>query len=701
MKRIVSLIVTLLSTFYLISQTDTIIYHLTISERIVNYSGKKVRALTVNGSIPGPVLTFKQGQYAVIYITNQLKEETSVHWHGLLLPSFQDGVPYLNTPPIKPGETFKFEFPIRQSGTYWYHSHTGLQEQRGVYGAIVILPERPHIKYDTDLVIVFSDWTNENPDNILKTLKRGSEWYQIKKGSVTSLNKVLKEKGGLKAQIKMWMMRMPGMDISDIAYDKFLANGDTVKYYPNLKPGQTVRLRIINASAGTYFWINSGYGDLTIVSADGKDVDPVRTDKLLIAIAETYDIIVKIPEKHSIEIKATAQDGSGHVSVFLGKGTPIYASAIPKPDPVKMMISMSKMMEKKKKGMQMPMMPSESSKNDSIKPFNYNILRSTIPTALPDTMPVKTYTFELTGNMWRYIWSINGKTLSEADKIIIRKGERVRFVLINRTMMHHPMHLHGHFFRVINNQGEYSPLKHTVDVPPMQKVTIEFDANEEDDWFFHCHILYHMKSGMARVIHYQGSKRDPRLAPYPVSKLYNMDKHWFFWGEGALASHMGELNMTLSNTRNQILFTSEYGWNKNTEITLYYERFLGDYFRIYGGLDIENEIPGQIDTLETLYRIGWRWLLPLFVDFDFSIDNLLRPQLAIDYSLLIFPRLEFFVNWELENDFGLTDYSSHAFYWKRKNTITTGVEGIISKNFSILASYDNRFGLGGGVIVRF
>ena len=206
------------------AQTDTIVYHLTIKEKIVNLTGRDVKAMVINNSIPGPELIFKEGQYTVIFVKNEMKEETSVHWHGILLPGFQDGVPYLNSPPIKSGTEYKFEFPVKQSGTYWYHSHTGLQEQRGVYGSIVIQPKEQTLDYDYDQTVVLSDWTNENPDKILKTLKRGSEWYSIKKGTVQSLNKVLKQKA-LNAQPKMWSKRLPGMDISDVYFDTFLSNG--------------------------------------------------------------------------------------------------------------------------------------------------------------------------------------------------------------------------------------------------------------------------------------------------------------------------------------------------------------------------------------------------------------------------------------------------------------------------------------------
>ncbi len=699
-KTIFFSLIFFLNSVIVLSQTDTVVYHLTISEKTVNFTGKNRTAMVVNNSIPGPTLTFTEGQYAVIYIKNDMNVETSVHWHGLLLPAFEDGVPYLNTPPIEPGTEFKFEFPIKQSGTYWYHSHTGLQEQRGVYGAIVIEPKKKTLKYDYSLTVVLSDWTNENPNNVLKTLKRGSEWYSIKKGNVTSLNRVLKEKG-LGAQIKMWLKRMPGVDLSDVYFDAYFANGKKIQHYNKYKPGDRIRLRVINAATSTYFWLNAGGEPLLIVSADGNDVVPVETNKVLIAIAETYDFIITIPKNNSIEFRATAQDGTGQTSVLLGKGKPIEALNIQKPNLVDMMKKMAKMNMSDSSSMNMSENNNMMMDTAKIKKFSYDILRAKHSTVISPNLPVKKITLNLTGNMWRYIWSINGKTLSEADKIKIKKGEKVQITLINKTMMHHPMHLHGHFFRVLNKQGNFSPLKHTVDVPPMGKVVIEFDANEQNDWFFHCHNLYHLKAGMARIISYQGSTRDPRLKKYPLKKLLNSDNHWFTWGEATIASQMAGLDLTFSNTKNQVDFEAEYGWNKNMEITLYYERFVGSYFRIYGGIDAENTVENNQYSKEIVGRAGVRWMLPLFIDADLSIDNLLRPQLSFSYNLLLFPRLEFFGKWEWQNDFGLVDKLPNGKKWTQEQIWTAGLEGIISKNFSVMGSYDSRFGLGAGIFYRF
>jgi len=256
-------------------------YKLTINQEKVNKAGKEVMGMTVNGGIPGPTLEFTEGEYAVIYVENKMDVETSIHWHGMLLPNFFDGVPYLTTPPIKPGTTFKYEFEIKQNGTYWYHSHTMLQEQSGVFGSLLIHPKEKELEYDKDLVLVLSDWTNEKPKDVLRFLKRGTEWYNIKKGTATPLNQVIK-RGAFGAQLNFWKQRMEGADIADIYYPAFLINGEEKIEYPQFKPGEKVRLRIVDGSASTSFWMTFGGETPTLVSADGKNVVPVKLNSNLL-----------------------------------------------------------------------------------------------------------------------------------------------------------------------------------------------------------------------------------------------------------------------------------------------------------------------------------------------------------------------------------------------------------------------------------
>lgn len=688
---------------------DTIIYRLTIDYITVNFSGKDIKAMAINNSIPAPTLEFEEGKYAVIYVTNKMEEESSVHWHGLILPNFQDGVPYLNTPPIEPNATQRFEFPLIQSGTYWYHSHTGLQEQRGVYGGIIIKPKTKTFDYNYDLSIVLSDWVDEKPKSVLKNLKRGNDWYSIKRKTTQPLSKTIPQ-GAFGAQLKLWSKRMPGIDISDVAFEAFLSNGKRTQTYPQYKPGDKVRVRLINASAATYFWLTVG-GEYQLISADGIDVVPVSPEKVLHAIAETYDYIVTIPESGALEILASAQDGSGFTSIILGSGTVEKAKVFPKPDYISLLKKMGNMKMgedqkeskepmqemKAKSDMDMGNMNEKMKMNDE---FSYDYLKSPTKTTINSDLPVNEIELNLTGNMLRYIWSINDKVLSDVDKIKIKRGEKARITLNNKTMMHHPMHLHGHFFRVINASGEYSPLKHTVNVPPMGRVTIEFDANEHGDWFFHCHILYHAKAGMARVFSY-GDPRDIRLNNSPLSEVVNEDKSFYKWGELSVASHMASLNYMISNTYNQVNFSAEYGWNKNMEIVLSYERYLSNYFRVYGGVDAENEIRDSLGVIETVGRVGARWLLPFFIESDLSVDHLLRPQVAFSTTLLLLSRLELQGSWEMVADFGVINELGNNIDWTQDYIWNIGLEFVLAKNWSLIGSYDNRFGAGGGISIRF
>ena len=736
-------------------------YTLTIKEEMVNKAGKSVKGMTVNGTIPGPTLEFTEGEYAVIYVKNEMSVETSIHWHGILLPNFYDGVPYLTTPPIKPGTTFKYEFALKQSGTYWYHSHTMLQEQSGVFGSLVIHPKVETFEYDKELVLMLSDWTNEKPHNVLRNLKRGNEWYQMKKGTSTPLNRVV-ARGAFGAQLDFWRQRMEGADIADIYYPAFLINGEESIEYPEFKAGENVRLRIINGSASSQFWMTFG-GDMPqLVSADGLDVVPVAHNKTFIGVAETYDFIVTIPQEGKMEFQIMAQDGSGTASAYLGQGDILKALDIPRPDKIQMMQQMAKMdmkmgahalkFQPKKDerfemkdeyGMQMDGMNMDHSKMDHSKmdmkkdtmmmdhsnmdmkdnnmnmggmkmdgmdlpngqagmfsEYNYEYLKSAEKTTYNKDLPVKEVLLNLTGNMNRYIWSMNGVPLSEADKIKINSGEVTRMTFNNLTMMHHPMHLHGHFFRVINDNGAYSPLKHTVNVPPMQKITIEFYGNEYGDWFFHCHILYHMMSGMARIISYD-TPRDPRMEDSPVSNLIHEADMFYSWSMLDAASHMTEFNFVASNLRNQFNVMAEYGWNKNLEAEVTYERYLHDYLRVFGGVNIENEMEDSLDELSTTAVFGLRFLTPYLFNLDVRIDNKLRPQVGLSREILIFPRTAIFGNFEYQADFGWVNDLPSGDTFTKEVVWNTGLEYFLSRNFSLMASYDNRFGAGGGLSMRF
>jgi len=332
--------------------------------------------------------------------------------------------------------------------------------------------------------------------------------------------------------------------------------------------------------------------------------------------------------------------------------------------------------------------------------FNYNYLKAPGNTEFEDGKPVREMLFNLTGNMNRYVWSINGVPLSETDKIKINQGEVVRITLNNMTMMHHPMHLHGHFFRVLNENGERSPLKHTVNVAPMQKVVIEFDAVEYGDWFFHCHVLYHINSGMARVFSYD-TPRDERLKGYPITNLTTEADHMWTWGEVTGASHMTELFYTATNIRNQFIVRGEYGWNENLEAEFTYERWLNSYFRVFGGVNVENEGEDSLDEISTTGVVGVRYLLPLLIDSDLRIDNKLRPTISFATATMIFRNVALYGEYEYQMDFGwVTDFEEGTDF-KEETTWQVGLEFVLSRDFSLMGSYDNRFGAGGGLSLRF
>ena len=498
-------------------------YDLYVADTTVHYTDESVDAISVNGHIPAPTLTFTEGDTAEIYVHNMMDEETSIHWHGIILPNEQDGVPYLTTSPIYAHSTHLYKFPIVQHGTYWYHAHTSLQEQSGLFGALII-KKRKEVAIP-EYTVIFSDWTNENPMEVLRSLKMANDWYAIKKHSTQNWGEAILSGYGME-KIKQEWLRMLPMDVSDVYYDALLTNGKLQDQLPQVKAGSKIKLRIINGSSSTYFWLQYAGSKLTVVASDGEDVTPVEVDRMIIGIAETYDVIVTVPENMSYEFKATAEDRTKSTSLWLGDGMKMPAPVLPPLKYFEGMRMMNSMMHfdgsMQTMGMQMSnqmmdmnsvMYPENSSDDDmktnhsdssmkgmtmnssDIVTLNYGMLRAVHKTTLHEA-PLHLLHFDLTGNMNRYQWSINNRSLSDTDKILIRKGENVRIILNNQTMMRHPMHIHGHYFRVLNGNGDYAPLKNVLDIMPMEVDTLEFAAQYDGDWFFHCHILYHMMSGM-------------------------------------------------------------------------------------------------------------------------------------------------------------------------------------------------------------
>lgn len=660
MKKIIPLIFVLLTSTAL---AKTVRYELNINRESVNLSGKRSVdfALAVNHKIPAPVLEFTEGDDAEIVVKNESDEdEVSVHWHGILLDPYMDGVPYVNTPPIYPGKSHTFRFRLRQHGTYWYHSHTNVQEQKGVYGAIIIHPEKKNVTYDRDIVAVLSDWTDENPTQVLKNLRKDGEYYLYKKKTMRSLRGAYKA-NALGNFFYNEMTRMGGMDYSDVGYDAFLINGKRSSQIPDARPGEKLRIRIINAAASSYFNVSLGNGPMKVISADGVDVTPVSADEILIGMAETYDILYEVPEGKSTELKATSQDGTGEASLWIGSGEKVPAPAKPKPDLYAKMYMGSfwdnlkytgsftapamKMDHSKMghAGMDHSMMMDHGSMdhgqmNHTIETLTVDALEAPAPTAFKKP-PAQTVKLVLDGDMDRYIWLINGRAISEDRTITISEGDVIRFTFVNNSMMHHPFHLHGHFFRVVTGKGERSPMKHTVDVPPHSSRTIEFYSDEPGEWMLHCHNLYHLKTGMARVVKYSTFTPNEEIRHWQKHDPH-MHDHVYYRGTLEASTNHSEAQLNLMNTWNELELRTElrndFGWQGEGDA--FYKRWLNKYTALIAGgtiverygagvIGLDFKLPFRFDTHTLIDHQGRlrfdlskriQWTETIFTDADFT-----------------------------------------------------------------------------------
>jgi CopA family copper-resistance protein len=729
-------------------------YDLTIRDSLVNFTGKTKRAIAVNGQIPMPTLTFTEGDTAEIYVHNELDEETSLHWHGLFLPNKEDGVPYLTQMPIKPHTTHIYRFPIIQHGTHWYHSHTGLQEQIGMYGNFVMNKKYKDPKFRKEIddiptyPIVISEWTDYNPNNIHRMLHNATDWFAIKKGATQSYAEAI-QAGHFKTKVKNEFKRMLAMDVSDVYYDRILLNGKNEHTLSqiNTKPfkgGDKVRLRISNGGASSYFWLRYAGGKITVVATDGNDVEPVEVDRLIIAVSETYDIIVTIPrDSMAFEFLATTEDRTKSASLYIGSHSKQLISTMPRLkyfEGMKMMNDMMKMngdlddmgmnMSLNQMDMNVVMYPEitgelnstmeqdstmghdktmghaplqyNSNELSDITTLNYTMFKSPTKTSLPKNVLTRILKFNLSGNMNRYIWSLDNKVISETDKIKVKKGENLRLIIYNGSMMRHPMHLHGHDFRVVNGQGDYSPLKNIIDIMPMETDTLEFNANVEGDWFFHCHILYHMMSGMGRVFSYENQKPNPLIPDTNLAwrKLKGEDKKFHFMAENDFATNGNDGMAMLQNTRWSMMSEWRIGYNNahGYELETHIGRYLGrmQWFMPFVGFDwryrkmdigdIEKNIFGQTSTKDqrSVISLGFEYTLPMLVKFQAEVfqDKIFRMQLMRE-DIPIAKRIRggFMINTDQEYMFDL-NY-------------------ILSKNTSIRTHYDSDMGFGFGLKLNY
>lgn len=545
-------------------------FDLDVGYHMVNFTGEARAATAINGSVPGPILHWQEGDSVTVRVTNHLAHDTSIHWHGVILPANMDGVPGISFDGIRPGETFTYRFDVRQNGTFWYHSHSRFQEQTGMYGAIVIDPKAGDpVGYDRDYVVLLSDWSDENPERIYAKLKKQSDYYNFRKRTAGDLWRDIREKGGAQTRNdrSMWnRMRMSDRDLSDVTgYTyTYLMNGVTPHdgWFGLFEHGERVRLRVINGSAMTIFDVRIPGLKITVVAADGQNIEPVTVDEFRIGVAETYDLIVEPSADTAYTIFAQGIDRSGYARGTLSPDLS-WVAEVPRMDPPVLLghremgmggmdhsrHDMSGRSGEDHSGHDMGGMIETGQMDQpglgragfgSINPITHRAsefgphvdMRAESPqdglhdpgiglrnhqqtygrrvltyadirnlTQTVDTRePGREIELHLTGNMSRYMWSINGIKFAEADPLPLTFGERVRFTLVNDTMMTHPIHLHGMWSELETGDPAQMPRKHTVIVQPGSKISYLVTADAMGGWAYHCHLLYHMPGMFRKVV---------------------------------------------------------------------------------------------------------------------------------------------------------------------------------------------------------
>ncbi|MNF34332.1 Copper resistance protein A precursor [compost metagenome] len=523
-------------------------FDLWIGEAPVNFTGTPRTAMTINGGIPGPLLRWREGDTVTIRVRNRLQQDTSIHWHGIILPANMDGVPGLSFQGIAPDGLYEYRFTLHQNGTYWYHSHSGLQEQAGVYGPLVIDAREPEpFEYDRDYVVMLSDWSDQAPEHLMHTLKKQSDYYNRHKRTVGDFIEDVSRDGWATtvADRTMWAeMKMSPTDLADVSgvTYRYLMNGQTpeTNWTGTFKPGEKLRLRLINGSAMSYFDVRLPGLKMTVVAADGQYVQPVSVDELRIAVAETYDVIVEPGNERAYTLFAQSMDRSGFArgTLALSQG---LSAAVPSPDP-RPLISMADMGmdhgamagmdHSQMSGMDHGSMagmgnamqthpasetdnplvdmqtmspsakladPGIGLRNNGRRVLTYADLKSTFPD--PDGRePSRTLELHLTGHMEKFAWSFDGIKFSDAQPLRLTYGERLRITLVNDTMMTHPIHLHGLWSDLEDEQGRFQVRKHTIDMPPGTRRSYRVTADALGRWAYHCHLLFHMEMGMFREV---------------------------------------------------------------------------------------------------------------------------------------------------------------------------------------------------------
>jgi CopA family copper-resistance protein len=516
--------------------------HLVIRKEKIEINGRATTATTINGSVPGPALRFREGDTVTIRVKNDMAETTSIHWHGILLPFEMDGVPGVSFPGIRPGETFTYQYKLRQSGTYWYHSHSGMQEQTGMYGPYLIDPaDGEPVKYDREFVVVLSDWTFENPMRVVDKIKKQADYYNHQKRTVPDFFRDAAQNGWrptLSDRLMWARMRMDPTDILDVTGSTYtyLINGASpdLNWTALFKPGERIRLRFINSASMTIFDVRIPGLKMTVFQADGQNVEPVEIEEFRVGPAETCDVIVE-PKDDAYCIFAESMDRSGYAAGILAPREGLRATIPPRRKrPIRTMADMGMAHSgmgpmnghqmHDMKGMKMPSMmhgPDHHGPGNAMVAMMPKSRLSEPGTGLEDAgRRVLVYTdlrrltpdkehgeaqrgveFHLTGNMERQMWGFDGKKFSEASAAIpLLLGEWFRITLVNDTMMDHPMHLHGMFMVLENGAGDRMPHKHTILVKAGEKLSFLVKPDERGPFAFHCHLLLHMELGMFRVV---------------------------------------------------------------------------------------------------------------------------------------------------------------------------------------------------------
>jgi len=598
--------------------------------------------------------------------------------------------------------------------------------------------------------VILSEWADMKPEEVHRSLHAATDWFAVQKGSTQSYAEAIKQ-GHFATKVNNEWKRMNAMDLTDVYYDNFLINGKNQYEQPQFKAGDKVRLRIANGGASDYFWLSYAGGKITVVATDGNDVEPVEVDRLIIAVSETYDVVVSIPENKSYEFLVTPEDRTKYASLWLGSGEKVAATKMKRPKYFAGMQMMNDMMDMKGNMIEMEGMkmqnqimdmntvmypeitgeekPKKENKKSpargngpdamqmadsnnmqgmnieagspDIVSLNYTMLKATEKTSLPEGS-LKELKFDLTGNMNRYVWTLDNKTVSESDKILIKKGENVRIVLYNNSMMRHPMHLHGHDFRLLNGQGDYAPLKNIIDIMPMERDTLEFTANAYGDWFFHCHILYHMMSGMGRVFTYENQPANPEI-PNPKlaqRKLFADDRMFHLMGRVGIESNGSDGEAMMANTRWKastlwhLGYHDMHGYESETMIGRYLGRmqwwfpYIGfDYhYKMEGGPknlfgNEERNWLGQSSNKNNRKTVaaGIAYTLPMLFVADARVDG--EGKFRFQFSREDVPvtrRLRFGMMINTDKEYML------------------GLRYIATKYISISSHYDSDMGLGAG-----